>query len=242
MIQKKFILYNSEVQDKLANLLSEIPIEYIQISEEIIQLAKKDLKKNLNENIYITLTDHLHFAMERNSKGIQVKNGLLWEIKQIYPDEFKLGIKALDIIEQRNKIRLPEDEAGFIALHIVTAELDEKVRNVRNITKIVTDIINIIKYHFAMKINEHTLDYQRFDRHIKFFAQRVVSSSLREVNSEDGYEDIYQVIKEKFVQSNRCAGKVAIYIKSTHSYSMSTDDLMYLTIHIERIARSSIAK
>lgn len=239
MIQKKFILYNSEVQDKLASLLSEIPIEYIQITEEIIQLAKKDLEKNLNENIYITLTDHLHFAMERHSKGIQVRNGLLWEIKQIYPDEFKLGMKALDIIEHRNKIRLPEDEAGFIALHIVTAELDEKVRNVKDITKIVTDIINIIKYHYAMKINENTLDYQRFDRHIKFFAQRVVSNNVREDN---GYGDIYQVIKEKFVQANRCAGKMKIYIKSTYSYNMSTDDMMYLTIHIERIARSSNAK
>lgn len=227
------------MQDKLANLLSEIPVEYIQISEEIIQLAKKDLKKNLNENIYITLTDHLHFAMERYSKGIQVKNGLLWEIKQIYPDEFKLGKKALDIIEHKNKIRLPEDEAGFIALHIVTAELDEKVRNVKDITKIVTDIINIIKYHFAIKINENTLDYQRFDRHIKFFAQRVVSNSERE---ENGYEDIYQVIKEKFVQANRCAEKVNIYIKSSHSYIMSTDDMMYLTIHIERIACSSNVK
>ena len=37
--------------------------------------------------------------------------------------EFQIGLWALDVIEKRLGLRPKEDEAGFIALHIVNANL-----------------------------------------------------------------------------------------------------------------------
>lgn len=65
-----------------------------------------------NNNV---VTDHCHFAIERYKQGMVIRNVLLWEIKRLYQNEFALGLEALDIIEQRLGVRLPEDEAGFIA-------------------------------------------------------------------------------------------------------------------------------
>ena len=37
-------------------------------------------------------------------------------------------MKSLDLIEEKFKVRLPDDEAGFIALHIVNAEKDQDIK------------------------------------------------------------------------------------------------------------------
>ena len=47
-----------------------MPEEHIQCVSEIISYAEVSLGKKLNEYIYITLTDHLNFAIERQKKGI----------------------------------------------------------------------------------------------------------------------------------------------------------------------------
>lgn len=55
---------------------------------------------------------------------MEIKNALLWETQRFYNHEYLIGKEALSIIKNRLIIDLPEDEAGFIALHIVNAELD----------------------------------------------------------------------------------------------------------------------
>lgn len=46
-----------------------MPKEYIDTSTEIIDNIKSKLDKKLNDNIYITLTDHLSFAIERKKEN-----------------------------------------------------------------------------------------------------------------------------------------------------------------------------
>ena len=63
-------------------------------------------------------------ALERYNSGVELKNNLLWEIKRFYPKEFTVGKEALDIINQQFGIKLPEDEAGFITMYIVEAQMN----------------------------------------------------------------------------------------------------------------------
>ncbi len=46
---------------------------------KIIQYAKQSLNKELNENIYLTLTDHINFAVARYKQGMNFNNALLSE-------------------------------------------------------------------------------------------------------------------------------------------------------------------
>ena len=121
-IEKIYAIENKSDSNKLMTLLSEIPLEYIQVSNEIISYAKYSLGKRLNDNIYISLTDHISFAIERYKQGLNFKNALLWEIKRFYNHEFLIGKEALTIIKKRLDIMLSEDEAASIALHIVNAQ------------------------------------------------------------------------------------------------------------------------
>lgn len=90
-IEKIFTLSNQKLSDKLKTLLSEIPIEHMELSEEIINFAKLQLGKMLDDSIYVSLTDHISFALERFSKGMKIKNAMLWEIKNSIKKNMRLG-------------------------------------------------------------------------------------------------------------------------------------------------------
>jgi len=233
-IEKVFTLKNNDLTNKLKQLIAEIPIEYITVSEEIINYAKLQLGKNLNDNIYISLTDHIHYAVERFKKGMTIKNGLLWEIKNLYKEEFQIGLEALKKIEQAFGVRLPEDEAAFIALHIVNAELNEDIGNIMAMTEIVQEVLKIVQYHYRVDFDQESLNYYRFITHLKFFAQRLVN---KEFYHDDEQDDLFQIVKTRYAEAYDCALKIKEFIYKKYQYIITKEEMMYLTIHIERVVR-----
>ncbi len=219
--------------NKLTQMLSSIPIEHIQVANEIISFAKVSLGKKLSENVFLTLTDHISYAIERYENGMEIKNALLWEIKRFYNHEFLIGKEALSIVRNRLGVDLPEDEAGFIALHIVNAELDMgQVSRVSEIAKVIQKILSIIKFHFKIELDEYSLYYERFITHLKFFFQRLYS----DVKLDDaGTTSFIFMLKEKYTKEYACALKIREYIKKELGKDLEEDELIYLTIHIKRI-------
>ncbi|UOY87306.1 BglG family transcription antiterminator LicT [Bacillus glycinifermentans] len=229
-IEKIFRLDNKDISERFKTLLDEIPIEFMEMTEEIISLAKMRLGKKLNDSIYVSLTDHIHFAIERHKKGMDIKNALLWETKRLYKDEFAIGKEALLMIKNKTGIELPEDEAAFIALHIVNAELNEEMPNIVNITKVMQEILSIVKYHFHVDFDEESLHYYRFITHLKFFAQRLFSGSYME--SKDDF--LFDTVKNKYRDAYGCTNKIKQYIEKEYGCKLTSEELLYLTIHIER--------
>ncbi|MBX9444285.1 BglG family transcription antiterminator LicT [Dickeya chrysanthemi] len=231
LIEKIFSLRSSELTARLSDVLERIPLEVVTTADRIIALAKEKLTGNLQNSLYISLTDHCHFAIERHRQGVDIRNGLLWEVKRLYQKEFAVGLEALDIIHRRLGVRLPEDEAGFIALHLVNAQLDSHMPEVMRITRVMQEILNIVKYQLNIDYNEHAFSYHRFVTHLKFFAQRLLGRTS--VFSED--ESLHDVVKEKYILAYRCAEKVQDHIVLNYDYTLTKEELMFLTIHIERV-------
>ena len=215
-------------------LVAEIPYEQVKVADEIIVYAKETLGKSLNKNIYITLTDHLNFALERHKQGIAFHNALLWEIERFYKKEFQIGCKAIEIIKERLQVELTKDEAGFFALHFVNAEMDiGNMNQVMEMPGIINDILNIVKYTFGIEIEENTLSYERFITHLKFFVQRAVTNQYYSVDDEE----LIKTFRDKFHQEYNCAVRIKEYIYKKLGYDTGEEELMYLTIHISRIVR-----
>ncbi|GAA0180125.1 transcriptional antiterminator LicT [Clostridium sediminicola] len=231
-IEKIFTLSNKDMSDKFEQLIAEIPMEHMVISEKIIKYAKTQLGKKLNDSIYISLTDHIHSAIERYKKGIQLKNALLWDTKRLYKDEFSVGKEALKMIEDKFDIELLEDEAAFIALHFVNAQLNEEMPIVMNITKVMQEILNIVKYHYKIDFDEESLSYYRFITHLKFFAQRLFNKKCYN-DSKDN--ELFDMIKSKYNDSYQCTKKIHKFIEGKYSYKLTKEERLYLTIHIERV-------
>ncbi|NPC91261.1 PRD domain-containing protein [Bacillus sp. WMMC1349] len=230
-IEKVFELKNNDISEKFKTLLYEVPIEYMEVTEEIIKVQKSRLGRNLNDSIYLSLTDHIHFAIERNKKGYDIKNALLWEIKRFYHQEFAIGMEALQIIQEKLGVLLPEDEASFIAMHIVNAELSQEMPNVANITNVMQDILNIVKYHFKIDFDEESLNYFRFVTHLKFFAQRLYSKTY--VDDDDPL--LFETVRKKQQAAFECTEKINQYIEKQFDYNLTNNEKFYLAIHIQRV-------
>ena len=131
-IEKIFRLDNKDSLNRFKDLLARLPLEHIQISDEIISYGKKVLNKPLNHNIYITLTDHINFAVERHRQNMMFPNPLLREVRSFYREEYLIGEYALALIKKKLGIDFPVDEAASIALHLVNAEYNTAMRDTIN--------------------------------------------------------------------------------------------------------------
>ena len=236
-INKIFRMSNKEVSNKFQELLNNIPIEHMNLSAEIIEYAEEKLNKKLNESIYISLSDHTYTAIKRIKEGITVKNAILWEIKKFYKDEFEIGMKAIDFIEEKTKVRLPDDEAGFIAFHIVNAQLNTKQQVAYDITKLMQEILNIVRYNFKIEFNEESVSYYRFVMHLKFFAQRLLSNNTHEGDTD---KELLDIIKSKYSKEFECIEKIKTFIEKKYSYTLTDDEMIYLTIHIAKVIKESM--
>ncbi|WP_341472503.1 MULTISPECIES: BglG family transcription antiterminator LicT [Clostridium] len=231
-IEKIFTLSNPNMNNKFIELISSIPLEYTVISEEIIRYAKEKTGKKFNESIYISLTDHIYNAIDRHKQGIRVTNGLSWETKRLYSEEYEVGIEALEIIKKEFDITLSEDEAAFIALHFVNANLNEEMPILMEITKLIQEILNIVKYNFNIEFDLESLSYYRFITHLKFFAQRLFNNKINEKDEEN---DLFYIIKEKYNESYKCVMKIQKFILERYKYDLSKEEMLYLIIHIQKL-------
>ena len=221
---------------KLENLLTLVPEKYIQTANEVINYAKSALGKKLNDNIYITLTDHISFSVERFKEGITVKNALLWEIRRFYNHEYLIAKESLQIIKRRLGVELPEDEAGFIALHLVNASMNSIDLGITTeMTKVIQRVLSIVKYHFKVKIDEYSLHYERFLTHLKFFVQRVFTDA--EIDEPD--KGFLLALKEQYRNEYLCTLKVRDYIMKEYNKELTEDELIYLTVHLRRITSNN---
>ena len=189
--------------------------------------------KKLNDMVYISLIDHVHTSIVRFLDGVTVKNVLLWDIRRFYKDEYQIGLWALNLVEEKCKVRLPEDEAGFIALHLANAQMDDDtMHNMYEITRIMQEVVNIVKYFFKIEFDEDDVYYYRFVTHLKFFAKRLIEHTAYE---EDGSDGLWEVIREKYPEAFRCTEKITQFIAGKYEYDLSKEEQLYLTIHIERV-------
>ena len=153
LINKVFVLKDTAQKQHFQEIISEIPMEYIQITTEIVEMLTQTLERKLNEAIYISLSDHIYMAITRYLDGVVVKNSMLWDIKRFYEKEYQAAKKVWKMINQTFKVELPEDEIGFITLHIVNAEMDnENLKQTMEVTKLMQEISNIVRYYFSVEL------------------------------------------------------------------------------------------
>ncbi len=237
-IEKVFRIKSQTLAEQFKELLANMPLEHARISNDIISYAESELKLRLNQSIYVTLTDHINFAIERLRMKIRLENALLWEIKRFYPQEYRLGQYAVELIEKRLGVILPEDEAGFIALHFVNAEYGTDIRDALNFPNLMQTILKIVKEELQIEFDEDSLHYERFVTHVKFLLQRVYRKELL----PDEEEELAAMVQRKYHREYVCSKKIAEYIEKETGSKISGEEMMYLAIHIRRITMAEDAE
>lgn len=234
-VQKTYMITDSELQKKMISMLKDIPLEYMSFTNDIVEYIKKVYPAKLNESLLVTLSDHIAFAIERKNNGIEFTNPLLDSIRETYPQELALGEYCVSQIQERLKISMSEDEAGFIAMHIINARLDTKISDVYDITKMINGCIEIAEYYYNEKLNKSSVSYERFLSHLKYLAQRLFQNKPLPKNLSDD-DTFVTMIRKTCNKHYKCALCIQEYILKTYKKDINDDELITLTIHLKKVS------
>lgn len=235
-VEKTYRMEGKAEQRRLRELVEQIPLEHLRLTEELIQEIRAAIPQPLNESLLITLADHISFAIRRKEQGVEFSNPLSGSIMCYYPTEYQLGRRCLDKIQQRCRVQLNPDEASFIALHIVNAELNTDMSEMYEITKLIEGTIAVVEYFYHKTFDRESLAFSRFVVHLRYFAQRLFQNQMMQDGA--GEQDVLfrQLIARNCRQHYKCAQLIGEYIQKTWQKSLSDEELIYLTIHLKRIA------
>ena len=229
-IEKIFRLESKDVRERFKDLLASMPLEYIQVSADIISYARKNLNTKLSQNVYLTLTDHIGFAIERFKDGMDFSNALYREIKRFYPQEFGIGMHALCLIEERTGIRLPDDEAASIAIHLVDAEFDIKVRDTWAMTNMIQDMMQILEGSLNLP-PEDSLYRDRLASNLKFLAHRMLLLPPVEGREDEVFRDF---VRNHCSREYGLAEKVKMHVKEKYGCEMTGEEQIYLALQLKQ--------
>ena len=232
LVTKLFVLKDSNITQKLEQLLKDIPIEYIILATEILQEAQHRLDTELSEILIVSLSDHIYASVQRKLEGVSIKNDLLWEIKRFYSEEYMIGKDALNIVYKRFGIELAEDEAAFIVMHLINAEVNGNgTSSMSKITKVMQDICNLVRHHFHVEFDPSSVYYYRFMTHLKFFSERMLQGKTY---SDEEDSELFDILKLRYINAYECTEKIRRYLKQAYNYQLSDEEESYLLIHIQR--------
>lgn len=231
-IDKVFVLSNEDNVSEIASFLHQVDEHILDISKELLMEAERQFDFAYTDKTYLTLIDHLNYAVLRKQKGITIPNPLLLDIKKFYPKEFALALQGLEWIEQRMSVHFNEDEAGFIALHLVTNNLNtDNVQTTIRATELVRDILTIIRRFFGLDFDEQSLSYTRMVTHIQYFVQRILADKTYQ--EEDAF--LYELVQAKYPRAYQCSSRVKDYLQQKEGITVENAEMIYLVIHINRV-------
>lgn len=228
---EKTYLFKDGQKKRFEQSIAEVPAVYYEIAHKIVSKAVKDLKVDFSGEIFIAISDHLSFAVKRKKENIYLPNIILNETKIIYKEEYKVGLWALDYIENKIGIRLDEDEAGYLALHLVNFSLSNNANNAMKIVTLTKEVLNLIKKTMKVELEEDSIGYTRISTHLKFLAERIFRDDASSV--VDTTSDIREMLKED-ARLALCINRIVKLIKERYNYDLSPDEQTYLCIHIKK--------
>ncbi len=235
LVERKFMPNDQQESNYFQQLFSQIPDNYLALAEQVVTYAREEQNIKVPDRIILPLCDHMSGSIERYKNGAELNNPMLYDIKNVYPSEYKVGKYGIQLLEEAYGIHLKDDEAAFIAYHFVTAELENRTQyNVDEITSLMSDVLGIVEQSFQITIDREDWNYQRFLTHLRFFARRVLSKSGY---ADEADTELFDELAGRYKHISNCVNRIADHILIEYHYEISMDERLYLLIHIERITR-----
>lgn len=231
-VEKLFVLKNEKEQQNYIKLLPFIDNELQEVIISAISLIKQRTNTQLDEHIHVALTDHLMFAINRMSNGMEISNPFLIETKTLYRHEYEIAKDVIELISEKTGVSLPVGEIGFIALHIHSAMTNRHLSEVNQHSQLVSRLVSMVEEQFDIIIDKESIDYMRLVRHLRFTIERVVKGEKVEEP-----EKISSLLKQEYPVCYNLSWKLIKVMQQTLKMKVFDAEAVYLTMHLQRIQK-----
>ena len=221
-----------DIDPKYFNIAEDISRSVILASADICEIAEMELTSGLNPNVPFTLADHLSFSIERFKKNLEIKTPLAYDVKHLYPKEYDIGVRALDILSHYTGVKLPQTNAVGVALHLINAEVETgNIHSTMQILGIIEDVDNILEDVLDIALDKDDFYYSRFTMHLRYLIQRLIDG--KQTSTKLGL-----MLRQMAVEcplAYHCARKVSEYLLDRYGWRCNDEEILYLLMHINRV-------
>ena len=232
-VEKLFRMQTPDDARRLTDLFSTLPPRQIELCSLIVDRATRDLGRKLSPSVYLTLTDHICFAIDRMRSGTTFQNTLLAEVRTFYPREYTVGKYALELLAQELDVHFPDDEAANIALHLVNAEYENSISDTLRITQTLHDILSTLTGWPRLHLDTASGFYDEFTVHLKFLVRRAFSGNGQPRGDEGFVASVRRCYPDEF----HCAQQIIEGLERRTGNSLPAEEQAYLAASLHRTCR-----
>lgn len=234
MIDKVYKLEHKSEQEHYKALVEMADDDVLQSIIEAIDIITKADRSVDDNDLVVALTDHILFAYKRIKQQQFIKNPFLIETKQLYPESYQIAVQVIEHLNGLLDIDFPDDEIGFIALHIASSKDDLTLSEVRLTNEIINKSVQIMEHDLGYTIDTSSIIYQRFIRHIQFLIRRLQKGETIQVN-----EDFGNMLKAHYPVCYNIAVKIIKMMQQHLEVPVYEAEFSYLTLHIYHFANKN---
>ncbi|MBI0033803.1 PRD domain-containing protein [Lactobacillus sp. M0396] len=239
-IQKIFVLTDNKMLKNFIQLASTIDETYLNMVREIIDFAARKYQIKVKDYLYLSLADHISFVVKRVKEGNIGENFNYPDVLLHHRNEYQVGLFAVNLINKKMHVSLPNSEATGIGLHFVDAEVDvEDQQKNREIADLVSSLEKIAQRIIGGKIDQNTFTYSRFLTHLNYFCERVYENKLF---SDEDQEGLYQDLAAKMPKEVEIINAFDEFIRKKINLRITKQEKIYLIVHLHKVVEENCKK
>lgn len=226
-----------KIDEHYLALLSEIKPEVLSVAADVVEAITPQLGYELSPNATLAVADHLAFALQRHQKGMVVHMPLAYDVKQLYPTEYKAGLLALRLVSQRLAVDLPQEEVIGVALCIVNAQSSPTAEDASASARVGEDsvidaVIEIIERRYQKHVDRDSFEFARFATHLHYLLTRLQAKG----EGLAGDLGLYTSVRDADSQAADTVDEISEYLEQLYSSEISHEEKLYLMLHVSRVA------
>ncbi|OTN75971.1 hypothetical protein A5886_001047 [Enterococcus sp. 8G7_MSG3316] len=235
-IEKKYYPEDDLTVEHMSKVMTKANEKQMAVIYEIVRIFRDSIETDFNPNVYFTLMDHILFAISRQKQDIVLTNPMHWEIKKIYAKEYAVSLQAVALIRQELYPDFSQEEAAFITLHFVNAEIEKSAnQSAFEHTELTNNILRIVKYSMNIEYDENSSYFQRFVTHIRYYLIRQSQGTDEPVMTNP----MIALAFSSYPKEKETADSIKEYLYEQKGWLVNDMELMYLILHIGNLAAHS---
>lgn len=232
-VEEKFISLEGLKNNEWENFLSQVDPKIIELTEEIIKMVSDELEEELDLNFHVGLIDHINFAIKRLKEGVEIINPFLFETKLLYPAEYNLAEKAVEILKKKLELDIPEAEIGFITLHFYGSRKNKSKKEALDYSKMVNKILIYVENKLQININKNTFLCERFIMHLTGVINRATNNKFHE-------NILLPKLKEELGYEFKLAYDISKIMEKTLKVKIPESEVGYIALHLYKLNSQKI--
>lgn len=231
-VVKVFVPSDGRDPDTLATMLSAIPPELVQLTDEVLAGARATLGEKLGISVVVAVADHLNFALHRARQGIELEFPLEAEIAHLYPHELAAAQAMVAAFNERLDTAIPAEEAVPLAMHLVNAGFSTgDLSETYQMTGVFRQIFDVVSNAYGQEVNAAGISAARFITHLRYFFVRV----REQRQLADGHSALLPTVRAAYPSAYACALKIQSVLELRLGHPITDDEVVYLTMHVRRL-------